>query len=96
MFCKITRNQVSPEDLGRLTRVMKEQWYPLASRQEGFKGAYFMTKPDGELVSIVLWETEAQAYAWGDNPEHKQISNQVASLFTAIAAQDLYEVQDIS
>ena len=95
MFCKITHNQVSPENLGKFTRFMREQWSPLISRQEGFKGAYFMTKPNGEFVSIMLWETEAQTYAWGDNPEHKKIGTQVASLFTATAVQNFYEVQDI-
>lgn len=94
MFCKTNRNQVSAENLGKLTKFFKEQWAPLISRQEGFKGAYVTTKPNGEFMVMMLWENEAQINAWNDNPEHKQLSTQLTPMFTGSAVVDIYEVQD--
>jgi len=95
MFCKTTRSKVSPENMGQLATWVKEQWGSLISRQEGFKGAYFSTKPNGEFILIMLWETEAQIQSWTDNPEHKELVPEFMSLVTNAVDMDIYEVQGI-
>jgi len=94
MFCLTTKNQVSPDNIEQLTRFIKEQWVPLASRQRGLKGTYFMTKPDGEFLMMSLWDSEEQIRAWLENSEHKQLGAQVKPLFTGTPVQDVFEVQD--
>jgi heme-degrading monooxygenase HmoA len=94
MFCKTTRGQVTIENLGQFTRFMKEEWAPLISKQEGFKGAYYATKPNGEYVAVMLWATEEQLKSWSDNPEHKKIAAPVMPLFITDLVVDIYEVQE--
>jgi len=52
MFCLASRYQTSPESLGEIARVFREQAVPLVSRQAGFKGVYLFTKPDGEFTVL--------------------------------------------
>jgi len=93
MFCKIACNQVSPKDIDQLTKVIEEQRNPLLSRQEGFKGVYYMTKPNGEFLIMTCFETEAQMEAWSNNPEHKNLGAQLAPLFMSSSVTDTYKVQ---
>ena len=95
MFCKTTRSKVSPENMGQLAQWVKGKWGPIISRQEGFKGVYFITKENGEFVIIMLWETEAQIQSWTDNPEHKQTIPEFMSLTTDAVDMEIYKVQDV-
>ena len=93
MFCKTTRSKVSPENIGQLAQWVKEKWGLLISSQEGFKGTYFITKPNGEFVIIMLWETEEQIQSWTDNPGHKELLPEFMSLKEGPVEMDVYEVQ---
>jgi heme-degrading monooxygenase HmoA len=92
MFCLASKYQTSPESLSQVIRIFKEQAVPLVSRQKGFKGVYLMTKPAGDLTVLNIWDTEAQANAWPQNPEHQKIAAQLKPLFTGPPARDGYEV----
>lgn len=96
MFCKTTRAKVSPQHIGSLTRWVKQTWGPLISRQKGFKKYYFVTKPDGEIVFIMLWENEDQILAWSDHPEHKKIVPEFMALVTSPVEMNVYEVRDMA
>jgi heme-degrading monooxygenase HmoA len=92
MYCLASRYQTSPESLGQVIRIFKEQAVPLVSRQKGFKGVYLMTKSAGDLMVLNIWDNEAQANAWPQNPEHQKITAQLKPLFTGPPARDGYEV----
>jgi heme-degrading monooxygenase HmoA len=92
MFCLASKYQTSPENLGKVIRVFKEQAVSLVSRQPGFKGVYLMTKAAGDLLVLNIWDTEAQANAWPQHPEHQKIVAQLKPLFTGPPARDGYEV----
>ena len=70
MFCLASHYQSSAESLGEIARIFNEQAVPLVSRQPGFRGVYLMTKPNGEFMVLNIWDTEKQANAWPQNPEH--------------------------
>ena len=95
MFCKTTRSKVSPENMGELAQWVKEKWGPLISSQEGFKGAYFIAKPNGEFVIIMLWESEEQIQSWTDNSQHKRLLPDFMPLILGSVDMDIYEVQDV-
>jgi len=95
MFCKITRSNVSPDNMEQLAQWVKKKWGPLISSQEGFKGTYFITKSNGEFVLVMLWETEAQIQSWTDNPEHQNLVPEFMSLKEGPLYMDIYKVQDI-
>ncbi len=93
MFCRASRCQTSPESLAEIARIFKEQAGPLVSRQPGFKGWYLMTKPNGEFMTLSIWDTEEQANAWYQNPEHHQMVAQLTPLLSGAPARDGYEVR---
>jgi heme-degrading monooxygenase HmoA len=63
MFCLASRYQTDSKNLGDISRILKEQALPLVSRQKGFNGVHFMTKQNGEFMTLNIWDTEEQANA---------------------------------
>jgi heme-degrading monooxygenase HmoA len=93
MFCLASRYQTDAKNLGEIVRIFKEQALPLVSRQKGFKGVYIMTKPSGEFMVLNIWDTEEQANAWPQNPEHLKIVAQLKPMLTGAPVRDGYEVR---
>ena len=93
MFCLASRYQTSPESLDKVARIFEVQAGPLVLGQPGFKGVYLMTKPNGEFMVLNIWDTEEQANAWPQNPEHQQVVEQLRPLLSDAPACDGYEVR---
>ncbi len=93
MFCLASRYQTTAQGLNEVTRLFREQALPLVSRQPGFKGVYLMTKPTGEFMVLNIWDTEEQANAWPQNPEHQKVAVQLKPLLSGAPARDGYEVR---
>jgi len=51
-----------------------------------------MTKPSGEFMVLNIWDTETQANAWPQNPEHQKIVAQLKPLLSGVPQRDGYEV----
>lgn len=47
--------------------------FELATQSEGFISYKQFNAEDGEMVSIVEFESEAHSRAWGEHPEHQQV-----------------------
>jgi heme-degrading monooxygenase HmoA len=92
MYCLASHYQTSPESLGEVVQIFSKQAVPLVSRQLGFKGVYLMTKSNGELMVLNIWDNEAQANAWPQNPEHQQVVAQLRPFFKGTPTRDSYEV----
>ena len=92
MYCLASRYQTEPKNLREVSRIFGEQAVPLVSRQPGFKGVYLMTKNSGDLMVLNIWDTEAQANAWPQHPEHQKIAGQLKPLFKGPPARDGYDV----
>jgi heme-degrading monooxygenase HmoA len=93
MFCLASRYQTSPQNLDQVTKIFQEQALPLVSRQQGFKGVYLMTKASGEFMVLNIWDTEEQANAWPQNPEHQKVTAQLRPLLSGAPLRDGYEVR---
>jgi len=93
MFCLASRYQASVENLNQVAKIFREQAVPLVSRQPGFKGVYLMTKSSGEFMVLNIWDTEAQANAWPQNPEHQKVVAQLRPLLTGTPAREGFEVR---
>jgi len=81
------------ENLNQVAKIFQEQAVPLVSRQPGFKGVYLMTKSSGEFMVLNIWDTEAQANAWPQNPEHQKVVAQLRPLLAGAPAREGFEVQ---
>lgn len=93
MFCKTTRSKISIKDMDKLTGWVQDKWGPLISRQEGFKGYYFVSKPDGDFIIIMLWEEESLIQSWSDNPKHKELVPEFMSLMIGPVEMDVYKIE---
>ncbi len=93
MFCLASRYQTSPENLDQIARIFQEQAVPLVSRQPGFRGVYLLTKASGEFMVLNIWDTEEQAQAWPQNPEHQRVAAQLKPLLTGAPVRDGFEVR---
>lgn len=93
MFCLASRYQTSPRSFDEVARIFREQALPLVSRQPGFKGVYLMTKPDGQFMVLNIWETEEQANAWPQNPQHLEVVAKLKPLLSGAPVRDGYHVQ---
>ena len=94
MFCKTTKSKVDVQNSGKMEQWVKEKWSPLISKQTGFKGYYYISKPDGEFVIIMLWEQAKYVQLWTDNPEHRALVPDFMALTVSPVQMDLYEVSD--
>src|SRR4030042_2093682 len=93
MFCVASRYQVSPRNLSKMVRAFGEQLIAQLSRQPGFRGSMFLSKLDGELVVLSLWDSKEQASAWAQNPEHKELEARLETLLAGASKEEHYEVQ---
>jgi heme-degrading monooxygenase HmoA len=93
MFCLASRYQTSQQNLDQVAKIFKEQAVPLVSRQTGFKGVYLLTKASGDFTVLNIWDTEAQANAWPQNPEHQKVSSQLRPLLSGAPAREGFEVR---
>jgi heme-degrading monooxygenase HmoA len=93
MFCLASRYQTSQQNLDQVAKIFKEQAVPLVSRQGGFKGVYLMTKSSGDFMVLNIWDTEEQANAWPQHPEHQKVVAQLKPLLTGSPARDGYDVR---
>lgn len=94
MFCKTTQSKMDPQNSEKLENWVKEKWGPLISKQPGFKGYYFIVKPEGEFALIMLWENEENVQSWTDNPDHKTLVPEFMALTVSLVQMDLYGVSD--
>ena len=92
MICSTTKGRISPENMYKYTDWIKGPWCKLISRQQGFKGTYYMTKPNGEWMVLKLWESEIYDKAWSENQEHKLLAEAVIPLFVGDIERNVYEV----
>ena len=45
----------------------------LAAEQSGFVSYQYFVAPDEETVAISIWDSEAEARAWGLHPDHAAV-----------------------
>ena len=92
MFCLASHYQTSPESLDEVAQIFQEQAVPLVSRQPGFRGAYLLAKSTGDFTILNIWDSEEQANAWPQDPEHQQVAWQLRPLVSGAPMLDSYEV----
>ena len=93
MFCLASRYHTESKNLNEVAKIIKEQALPLVSRQKGFRGAYLLTQVNGVFMTLTIWDTEEQANAWPQNPEHQRIVAQLKPLLAGAPAREGWEVR---
>lgn len=64
MYARIITANVKPEKLNDFPAAFSELALPDASQEPGFRGMYMLKdSSENRIISVVLWETEADAIA---------------------------------
>ena len=94
MYARIVTAQVSLEKLNEGIQLWKDSVMPAVKAQKGFKsGRLLVDRKTGKIVTVGLWETEADIQATGEGSVF--LNEQLAkftSLFTAPPVVEHYEV----
>ena len=94
MYARMVTAQVSPEKVNEGVQLWKDSVMPAAKAQKGFKsGRLLVNRTTGKIVTVGLWETEADMQATGEGSAYLQEQlAKFATLFTAPPVVDHYEV----
>ncbi len=64
MHARVNYRQVPPDKMDEVIRTYRDVTVPYRRAQRGYKGGYLLTnRSTGKLISIALWETEADMLA---------------------------------
>ncbi len=65
MHARVNHRQVPTDKVDEVIRIYRDVTVPYRRAQRGYKGGYLLTnRSTGKLISIALWETEADMMAF--------------------------------
>lgn len=92
MFCAVVNVKTSPNNLGKFVKVFKEQSIPVESSQKGFRGAYLLTKPNGDILMLHIWDSEELEQKFVHSAEHDSVAAHLKPLFASTPGHEGYDV----
>jgi heme-degrading monooxygenase HmoA len=94
MYARVVTAQVAPGKITEGIQLWRDSVMPAAREQKGFKsGRLLVNRQTGKIISVGLWETEADLQASGEGSAYLQAQlAKFASLFTAPPVIENYEV----
>ena len=94
MYARVVTAQVSPEKIAEGIQLWQDSVVPAVKAQKGFKsGRLLVNRKTGKIVTVGLWETEADMLATSEGSTFVQEQlAKFASLFTAPPVVEHYEV----
>ena len=64
MHARVNHREIPTDKVDEVIRIYRDVTVPNRSAQKGFKGGYLLAnRSTGKLISIALWETEADMMA---------------------------------
>lgn len=78
--------------VGEALELFQDSVLPRLRTQEGYRGVYAMSTPDGKAALISLWDTEEQAAEMNSGGWYSQILGEFAVLFRSPPGRAYYEV----
>ncbi len=94
MHARMTVAHAQPDRFEEAVAAVQEAFVPAAREQPGYRGFLLLTDRDRQqLVGISLWETEADAVAFGRNSMVQQVQAKLFPLFEATPTTEIYEVR---
>lgn len=65
MHARVSTRQIQSGQMDEAVRILRDQMAPAVREVSSFKGGLVLTDPSaGKLVTISLWETEADSRVW--------------------------------
>ena len=93
MYMRVTAGDIRPENIDRAAGMIRAA-LPAVGQQKGLKHYFGGINPKtGKTVAISVWETEADAVAFGGNSMVQQVQAKLFPLFEATPTTEIYEVR---
>jgi heme-degrading monooxygenase HmoA len=73
MYVTVFRNRKRADMDAAAYAADAERMEALAAKHSGFRSIKTFHAEDGEVVTITEWDSEAEAKAWGRNPDHAEV-----------------------
>ena len=93
MHARVTTVQLRPDTLDASIGLYQQETVPVITSQPGYQGVYLFTdQVTGNGVSIMLWNSEAEAQAYETSGIYRQLVAKLASNFAAPPTLATYDV----
>src|SRR5437867_2072358 len=95
MYARVVTAQASSDNAEEGIRLWRDSVLPASKKQKGFKsGRLMVNRKTGKLVSVGLWETEADAQATGEGSAF--LNEQMAKFATLLTAPPIVEHYEVA
>ena len=93
MHARVMTGLIQPGKMDEMILIYRDSIMPTAKEQKGFKGGILLTDPHtNKIISISLWETEADMKAGEASGYLQQQVGKVAPTLAAPSVREAYEV----
>ena len=94
MYARVTTSHVHGQKVEEGKRLWAEQVIPTMKKHKGFRHAYILgDDKTGRMITLSLWDTEADANAWGQCEPQKKLSGQLKDKVKDPMEPELYEIK---
>lgn len=94
MYARVTLLEIDTlrVDMADAVEIFEAEVLPNLREQEGYRGIYVLTTPEGKGVLLSLWDTEEAAEAAADSGWYAETLERYMTLFRAAPGRERYEV----
>lgn len=93
MHARVTTLEIQLGKAGEVIHIFRDMVVPAAKEVKGFQGAWLLTDPAAnKIISVTLWETEADLAAGETSGFYREQVGKVAGLVAAPPVREAYEV----
>lgn len=93
MFCTTSHYRTQPVNLEAAVRIFENVAVSTIQEQPGFQNLCLLSKADGELLLMTMWDTEEQAITWSKPLYYRKIAAKLEPLLVGSPSVDGYRVQ---
>lgn len=95
MHARMSTSPIQPGKIDEAIAIYRDSVVPAARQLQGFKGGLLLTdRNGGKVISISLWETEADMKAGETSGYYQANRAKLAHLVTGTHTREIYEVND--
>ena len=95
MFARVTFSQIEPAKADEAESIMRDIVLPVMRQQQGFKNyCTFADRASGKVISITIWETEADRQASDQSSDYyREAIAKIAPFFMTPPVVEDYEAE---
>ena len=94
MYARVTQLEIDTTraSLAGAVALFQREVLPELEAQDGYRGLYVLTTPEGQAVLVSFWDTAAQADATAEQGFYTETLDRYVTLFAAPPGRERFEV----